>query len=104
MFLLLSLWGCDHDSEPTDDTEPPFTYCFQEGEFVYRDEVCCGDLAALPLGYELGEPQDPNLPEGCTQDVLNPPTGNPSVCAPCGDGVCQTIEAYCNCPEDCARP
>lgn len=26
----------------------------------------------------------------------------PTICAHCGDGICnQTIEGYCNCPEDC---
>lgn len=76
--------------------EPITKACAKEGETIGAQgmpESCCSGLKPVggwPGGYE-GD---------CS--ILPPPTGL-SICANCGNGICETNngENKCNCPEDC---
>ncbi len=75
---------------------PPLA-CIPEGE-AYMDyagaPMCCTDLQLISLDKKYG---------GCI-----PATGgtgdNSGYCTNCGNGVCESPESTCNCPEDCPPP
>jgi len=68
----------------------------EPGKAIYGDsEKCCGGLKPM-FGYE-----DSNGKCQCTEEGNN--CGGASICAPCGNGVCEKEyrEDRCTCPEDC---
>lgn len=77
--------------------------CIAEGE-TYSAKAgearCCEGLVFLD---SVGPSEDGSgidgLPAGCLPD------GPPDIkqCLPCGNGVCDPDEDYCNCPDDCTQ-
>jgi len=65
--------------------------CIESGGSIKPGHECCRGL--YPIGVS-----NPGGPEGaCVIKV-----GVLSICAPCGDGVCEEeLENICNCPKDC---
>jgi hypothetical protein len=81
------------------EPDPP---CIPAGELLwwYSGDRCCGGLS----GILLTQPCDPPGIGGCGNDGCSPiPPCACSLCAPCGDGVCQPEykENRCSCPSDC---
>ena len=77
-------------------TERSYKNCAKEGETIGAQgmpETCCPGLKPVG-GWPGGYQGDCSIPP--------PPTGL-SICAKCGDDICDTYngENKCNCPEDC---
>jgi hypothetical protein len=78
------------------DSEKADTSCAKIGETIGAagmPEICCSGLKPVSGwggGYE-GDCSEPAPPSGL------------SICAPCGNGICdiEYEENKCNCPDDC---
>jgi len=100
---------CEYDCsngtclEGLDDNETEYneTECAGEGEHfsvVYDDYPggCCGNLTK----WESGMDTDISVGTSCYETMLL--AGSPvGICINCGNGVCESIENVCNCPQDC---
>jgi hypothetical protein len=76
--------------------------CIVAGELLYwfGEDQCCAGLSAIYITHPCDSPGD----GGCKADgCFVMPPGACSVCAPCGDGVCQPEyrENPCSCAADC---
>jgi len=66
--------------------------CAKSGESLKPGHECCASL--IPIQIKVS-----GTPEGICPMVQ----GAWLICAPCGNGVCDTVaESICNCPEDCS--
>jgi len=77
--------------------------CAEEGEnvsVVFKDqypEKCCNGLIDWPSGMDTRI----SIAGTCYETGMT--AGNPvGTCLNCGNGVCESIENVCNCPEDCS--
>ena len=85
-------------------------FFFFTGNNASFDKVSCAkegqtiDAAGMPNSCCFGLKPLGGAPDGYDGDcsLSQLPTGL-SICAPCGDGICNSnFEGKCNCPEDCA--
>jgi hypothetical protein len=58
--------------------------------------ICCEPLSRLQLLKPQAGASYDGLPPGCGIESLAA-----AVCSACGDGLCQDVENWCNCPTDC---
>ncbi|MBU0530847.1 MAG: hypothetical protein KKC05_04190 [Nanoarchaeota archaeon] len=98
--------GIDNDcdsfvDEDDSDCAPEEIECAAEGEqfskvFTEYPENCCEGLIEWESGMDTREVVDGECVE--TGLLAGSPVGT---CINCGNGVCESIEDVCNCPEDC---
>ncbi len=73
----------------------------------FKDAVCCEGLVEIKpdlepkscLPYKVETKGSDGLGEDCYFGAMHPL----GLCMPCGDGVCEPLENWCNCPADCNK-
>jgi hypothetical protein len=94
LILILFIVGCTEQIKNSDNNNN--TNCAKLGETigaVDMPEGCCSGLKPV-AGWGGGYEGDCSIPA---------PPGGLSICAPCGNGICDIEygENKCNCPDDC---
>ena len=76
-----------------------YEQCVPEGEIISGKVICafCCDGLVEVEDLQSMEDTSAEFPDGCGLE------GPPDLlrCVPCGNGVCDSSENRCNCPEDC---
>jgi len=76
------------------------TICMKKGaRFGYQNyskSLCCSGLKPIKTMAYYTEGQESY--GGCSISL-----SSGYVCSNCGDGFCNPLENYCNCPEDCTK-
>jgi len=75
--------------------------CKKEGEELTPGSQCCEGL--IGIGRSVPASDSETIGDlSSASDICISIIGGWSICAPCGDGICDSVlENRCNCPEDC---
>jgi len=96
ILIVVLVSGCTQNSQPITEEDDNRTCVIEPGKAIYPgNEKCCGGLKSI-FGSEL--------PDGrCWCTEKDNFCGGAPICAPCGNGICESEykEDRCNCPEDC---
>lgn len=95
ILLLAGIFLVSRDRSQNNDFFDKSQFCAKEGEAIGAQGMpssCCSGLKPLGQGSDVDNCALPPLPTGL------------SICAPCGDEICNSnYESKCNCPADCAK-